>query len=126
MIPPSSTSRIQVDTIEQLDKVPVLDLDALGIVGGGQHLERACFQTFVPDAEPVMIPEQNLDAIAAAVEEQEEVTRSGILIEDLLNAAHQRIEAVGHLRGRGAYEDPQVSNVDHDCDGRAVSNCRST
>ncbi len=48
------------------------------------------------------------------VHEQEQVTRRGVLVKDLLRSAHQAIETVFHPRGRGAQEDPYVGKVYHD------------
>ena len=79
-----------------------------------RELKRAGLQPLIENAKPVTIPEENLDSITTSVEEQKQVTRQGILIEDRFRLAHQMIEAVVHLRGRRAEENPHVGEVRHD------------
>ncbi len=73
-----------------------------------RKLKRAGFQPFIENAKPVTIPKQDLDSIATLIEEQKQVSRQGILIEDQLRLTHEVIEAVVHLRRRRAEEDPHV------------------
>jgi hypothetical protein len=74
------------------------------------------FELLVPNAKTVLIPEQDLDSVPLAVEEQEQVARQRILIEYRLSKAHQRVDAVAHLDRCGTEEDAHVGKweVDHD------------
>jgi hypothetical protein len=54
--------------MSQLGRV---QFDALLVAGNGWQLKRAGFQSLVPDAKPVAIPEQDLDPIALTVQKQE-------------------------------------------------------
>ena len=92
-------------------------------------LKCAGLQPFVPNAKPILIPEQDLDSITITIEEQEQVARQRILIEDLLSLAHQAIEAIAHLRRRHTEEDPDVGKVCHEFgafQGRSAPTTRMT
>jgi hypothetical protein len=98
-VPPSPPSRPQIETAEQLDQLGIVQLNAFLVIGGRQQLERASLQSLVPNAKSIAVPEQDLHSVATAIHEQEQVTRRGVLVKDLLRSAHQAIEAVIHLRG---------------------------
>ena len=85
-----------------------VQFDALFVAGNGWQLKRAGFQSLVPDAKTVAIPEQDLDPIALTVQKQELMAGQRVLLERLLSQAHQAIEAVSHARGRRAQKDPEV------------------
>ena len=73
-----------------------------------------CFELLVQNAESVPIPEQDLDPITIAIQEQEQVTGRWVLVKDLLRSTHQPIEAAIHIRRYRAQEDPYVGEVRHD------------
>ncbi len=113
-IPFSSTSTLQIEAAQQIRQLRISQFDPLLVAVEIRELKRAGLQPFIENAEPVTIPEENLDSIATSVEEQKQVSRQGILIEDRFRLAHQMIEAVVHLRGRRAEENPHVGKVRHD------------
>ena len=51
---------------------------------------------------PSRLPEEDLDAIAAAIEKQEEVARERILAEKFMHHAQETVEAFSHVRRFGA------------------------
>ena len=113
-IPSSSTSALLIESAQQIRQLGIGQFDTVLVALELRELKRAGLQPLVENAEPVTIPKQDLDAIATPVEEQKQVTRQGILIEDRFRLAHQMIEAVVHLRGRRAEENPHVGEVRHD------------
>jgi hypothetical protein len=52
-----------------------------------------------------MIPIEDLGAITASVEEQEEVSRERILAEEFADQPQEPIEALAHVGGLGTQED---------------------
>ena len=79
-------------------------VDALAVAGRSWQLESPGLQPFVKNRQAVVIPEQNLEPIAIAIDKQEQVTGKRVLFKDLLGQPHQTIEAVVHPRGNGAEE----------------------
>jgi hypothetical protein len=73
-----------------------------------RELKGAGLQPLIENAKSVTIPKQDLDSITTLIEEQKQVSRQGILVEDHFCLTHQVIEAVVHLCGRRAEEDPYV------------------
>ena len=69
MVSSTSASRSQIESAEQLDELGIVQLDAFLVIGGCEKLKRATLQSLVPNAEPIAIPEQDLDSIAFAVHE---------------------------------------------------------
>ena len=61
-------------------------------------------ESLVPDDPTVTLPKQDLDAIAAAIEEEEEMPGEGILSEVFANHALKTIESFSHIRWSGAKE----------------------
>jgi hypothetical protein len=61
----------QVDSREQHGELGRLELNA--ILGGMGHLKSSNFESFVPDGEPVAVKIEQLDAIPATIEKEEEV-----------------------------------------------------
>jgi hypothetical protein len=108
VIPPSSASALQIEAAQQTRQLGIGQFNTLLIALALRELKRAGLQPLVENAESVTIPKQDLDAITTAVEEQEQVSRQRILIEDRFRLTHQVIEAVVHPRGRRAQEDPHV------------------
>jgi hypothetical protein len=107
----------------------VVQLNAFLTLGGREELKRASLQPLVPNAESIPIPEQDLEPVAIAIQEQEQVTGRGVLVKDLLRSTHQAIETVIHLRGGRAQEDPHVGKGRHDFgafQGRSAPTARMT
>ena len=67
----------------------------------------------VPNAEAVLIPKEDLEMIARAIEEEKQIARQRVLLKDLLHTPHEAIETVMHIRGRRAQENPHVGVVVH-------------
>ena len=72
--------------------------------GGIELLKGPGLESLVPDDEPIAIPQEDLDAIATSIEEEEEVTREGILPKEFPNHALETIESFSHIRRLGAEE----------------------
>ncbi|MEO8924136.1 MAG: hypothetical protein ABI330_15140 [Caldimonas sp.] len=77
---------------------------------GIEFLKSAGLEPLVPDDQTVSLPEEDLDAIAAAIEKQEQVAREGILAEKFLHHSEKTVEAFAHV-GRFCAEE------DADCGG---------
>jgi hypothetical protein len=105
---PTATTVSQVNTAQDLRQLRIVEFNALLLTGNFRKLKRTCFQPFVPNAETVLIPEQDLDPVPIAVEKQEQVARQGILVEHRLGKAHQGVEAVLHLYWRRAEKDANI------------------
>ena len=90
----------QIKAAEDSGELPVDQFDALLLTGGIRELKRPGLQPLVPDAEAILIPEQDLDPIAVAVEEQKQMARQGNLIENRLGKTHQTVKAAVHIDGR--------------------------
>jgi hypothetical protein len=80
-------------------------------MGGREQLKRSPLQSLVEDRKPIAIPKQDFHPIAITIQEQEQVTRRWILVEDLLCSAHQAIEAVVHVRGRCTQKDTDMATA---------------
>jgi len=59
----------------------------------------------VVENQAVMIPEEDLDPIATAVEKQEEMASQGVLAKVFSNQAGEAIEALAHIGGPGTEKD---------------------
>jgi hypothetical protein len=70
------SGRIQVDAGQEGGQFRGGHLDAIG--RGGRDAEGPAFESFGPDGQSVAVPIQDLDAIAALVDEDEEMTGEGI------------------------------------------------
>jgi hypothetical protein len=68
-----------------------VQLDAIAIAGVG-HLETADLEPLVPDGQTVMVEVERLDAIPAAVDEEEEMSVEEVLAEALLDEAREAVE----------------------------------
>jgi len=58
----------------------------------------------VPDGQAIMIEIEGLDAIPAAVDEEEEMAVEEVLAEALLDEAREAVEALPHVDRSGAEE----------------------
>ena len=62
-------------------------------------------ESLVPDGQPVaVIPVEDLDAVAAAIDEQEQVAGRGVLAEGSGHQAGERIEAFAEIGSWGVQE----------------------
>jgi hypothetical protein len=111
-VPSPATSVSQIHSFQQLTELVAIELDALVTFCGHWQLENANLQSLVPDAKTVHVPEQNLDPVPLAIEEQEQVAGQRVLVKGLLRQAHQRIEAELHPDGSEADKDPHIGKVD--------------
>ncbi len=68
-----------------------VQFDAITIAGVG-HQEAADLEPLVPDGQAVMVKVEDLDAIPAAVAEEEEMTVEEVLAEALLDQAREAVE----------------------------------
>jgi hypothetical protein len=55
-------------------------------------LKGSGLKSFVPDDEPITVPPEDLDAIAAPIEKEEEVTREWVLLQEFPNHALKTID----------------------------------
>src|SRR5476651_1367107 len=67
--------------------------------------EATLFEAFVPDGESVAVPPEDLEAVAPAIGENEEMAREGIFAEEVAHLADEAVEAATHVGGPGADED---------------------
>src|SRR3954452_19941452 len=95
-----SPRRGPVDAGKDHGEADRVDLDAVASVGFGP-LERAGLEPLVPDRQAVMIEIEDLDAIPAPVDEEEEVAVEEVLPETFLDEAGEPVEALAHVDGPG-------------------------
>lgn len=74
-------------------------------VGIPLPVEPTFFQTLRTDPESGSIPDEELDPVAGAVAEDEDVTAHGILVELVGDDAVESVEAFTHVGGSGDDED---------------------
>ena len=89
----------QVDSGEDQRQLSRAHLDRDGVVGNRRKLERAGLESFVPDRQTIAIPIENLETVAASIDEQEQVTGCRILAKRGGNQAGKRIEAFTEIGG---------------------------
>ena len=70
------SGRVQVDAGQKGGEFGGGHLDAIG--RGGREAEGSAFESLGPDGQAVAVPIQDLDAIAALVDEDKEMTGEGI------------------------------------------------
>jgi hypothetical protein len=80
-----------VDPGEDHGELRRLKLDAVGF-GGAGHLEGSGLESLVPDGQPVPIEVEDLEAISAAVDEEEEMAGQGVLAEALPDQPGEAVE----------------------------------
>jgi hypothetical protein len=66
------------------------------------------FQALVPKHETIAIPDQNLQPVAPARAEYEQVTAEGILPDDRPHPFGQTVEATAHVGRLGGQPDPRA------------------
>jgi hypothetical protein len=82
---------VEVDAGEDHGQLRRPQLDAVD-PGGGGHLERPGLEPLVPDGQPVAIEVEDLEAIPAAVDEEEKMAAEEVLSEASLDQARQAVE----------------------------------
>src|SRR5947209_8605053 len=101
----------QVNTRKEQSQLGHRELDPgrarnqVGPAFGIKMLKGAGLEPLVPDGQAVVIPEEDLDPISAAVEEEEEMAGQGVLAEAFPNQAGEAVEALAHIGGLGAEKD---------------------
>src|SRR5262249_54290669 len=99
----SSSCCLQVDAGEDPGQLCRDQIGAIAITGVG-HLEAADLEPLVPDGQTIMIKVECLDAIPAAVDEEEEMAVEEVLAEALLDEAREAVKALSHVDRSGAEE----------------------
>ena len=69
-------------------------------------LEGPAFETFVEEPESVAVPQEQLDAIACAVEEDEDITRERIFKKLLANDGAESVVGFSKVDRLSSQEDP--------------------
>ena len=86
-----------VDAIEQHRQLGAVELRSDGVVIEGWHAKATCLEAFVEDDETAVVPGQNLHAVTAARDEDEEVACVDVLLPGVHHDGHQAINAVAHV-----------------------------
>src|SRR5579883_992710 len=95
--------RAEVDPGEDHGQLRRQERDAVAGAGVGQ-LEGAGLEPLVPDRQAVVVEIEDLEAIPAAVDEEEEVTGQEVLAEAFLDQAREAVETLAHVDRSGAEE----------------------
>ena len=79
------------------------DEDDLFAIGGERHgnAKSTGFKSLVPKSIAVPIPIENLESVGCAIDENEERTIEGILVERVLDDGSKTIERFSHIDGSG-------------------------
>jgi hypothetical protein len=80
----------QIDTREQEQQIGTAELDAWDIVVDRPR-ERATLQPLIEDPEPTSIPGEDLEAVAAAIPKEKQMTRQRLCV-----ATHSRSSVTDH------------------------------
>src|SRR5439155_17171538 len=96
----------QVNPFEDHRQLRAIDLDLWTTTV--KPLERAALEPLVEQPEAVAVPHQQLHAIAAAVEEEEQVACEGIGAEAIAHDLHQAVEALAEVDRLARREDPDA------------------
>jgi hypothetical protein len=92
-------------------ELAAIQLDAWVTFRGHRQLKSANFQSLVPNAKAVHIPEQNLDPISLSIKKQEQVAGQRVLVKNLLSQTHQGIEAELHPDRRQADKNAHIGEI---------------
>lgn len=92
-------SRGQIDTVQNQRQLGTRDLERVMILERFwiRQLIRSPLQLLVPDAKPGLSPIQNLDAIASAIDEDEQTSRQGILFQFGFRQGNEPVKALPHI-----------------------------
>jgi hypothetical protein len=116
--PTRSSSRVrEIESFKDQAEISGIDLDARRVAG--RKPERPALEAFVEKAKPTAREKENLEPIASAVAEGEEMTGQRVLFENLSSESGQAVEAATQIdRGRG-HEDPDTrGDREHHFTGR--------
>jgi hypothetical protein len=98
----------QVDAAQEHGELRRLELDGGARSGLLGELKRSRLEPFVPDRQAVGVPVKDLDAIASAVEEEEEMAGEKILLgETLADESGEAVEAFSEVDSGCVEENPQ-------------------
>jgi hypothetical protein len=73
----------------------------------GGTWESALFEPLVPQRQPATVPVEDLDAIAATVAEDVEMSRERVLSDLVADELGKAVKALAHVGGLDGQEDPQ-------------------
>jgi hypothetical protein len=76
--------------------------------GALRQLETALFKAFLEEPEPMAVPIENFQAIAAAVKEHNQTPRQRVINADPSNLATESIKSFAHIGRRGEQKDRGV------------------
>jgi hypothetical protein len=84
---------LQDDTVEEHGQLGGADLDAgQAVAVDSGEAKDALFEALVPQAPAVLLPGEDLEAIALAVAENEPVARQGVVAEGLADQGAETVE----------------------------------
>src|SRR5262249_3348569 len=101
----------QIDTVEQHGQLcrpqhQAMLADARPLAVRDRQGEGALFQTLVPDGQAVLVPPEQLDAIAPPAAKHEQIAPQRTLAQVLLHHARQGIKTFAHVGRQRAHEYP--------------------
>src|SRR5262245_48009326 len=106
MIALAALHLLQHNAVEEHGQLGSTDLQTWWTFTGRQGKAKdACFEALIPQAPAVLLPGQDLEAIARAVAEDEPVAREGIVAEGLADEGAKTVERLAEIGGLGAEED---------------------
>lgn len=103
--------RPQIEAVEQHRQPAHAKLDQRGVVGAGKA-EGPRLEALVPEGEPVTVPVEDLEAVAAARSEDEEVAAGWVLADHGARHLGESIEPATHVRGRDGEPDARHAAVE--------------
>jgi len=98
----------KVDPLKKQLKLDGIDLDSHRIGGVARQVEASTLETFEDEREAAARPKEHLGAIAAPIEEDEEVTGERIGSEHLPDEQRQAVKSTSEIDGRRRDEDAQA------------------
>src|SRR5262249_50872390 len=113
---------LQDDTVEQHGQLGGADLDASrAVIDHSGEAKHAFFESLIPQAPAVLLPREDLEAIANAVAENEPVPRKGIIAEGLADEGAETVERLAEIDDWQAEEDTDGRRqAQHDGSSRAA------
>src|SRR5215475_12283051 len=109
---------VDLDPFEQHRQLVDVDRDARHALGdAGRERERPALEALVHDREPAARPQDQLDLIPAAIEEDKHVTAEWVVTEgvtDLIGETLERLPQIGRLGGE--VHPHRARQEDHDAD----------
>jgi hypothetical protein len=82
-----------------------------------RHLETPGFESFVPDGEPVAVKVEQLDAIPATIEKEEEMAAQRVLPKAVVDKPAEAVKALSEV---------DISRAEKDPDSRGERNHKMT